>query len=285
MKRFLKRRFNRFLPDALRDFIKRRLRAKFTEPVGTNLLVQETKSALRCTIDQSWSFLAPRACKADLVNFTDTLEGRAEIHSIAHVARDGGVLFDIGAHSGLISAAFCAANPRNTVYSFEPSPILAERLFAIRDLNQFGDRMRIEQTAIGDASKTMEMVLDPAGGFIQAQRFDHTMWAPPKAVQVRMESIQDAASRLNAIPQFVKIDIESYEFEAIKGATEFLSRYKPTLFLELHLNYLEQRNLSVKVVIDLLRQCGYALYTSAGTQLKASEVYDSPLPNVHVVAR
>lgn len=285
MKRFLKQCFNRFLPSPLRDFIKRRLKSKFTWAADTNVIVEEMESALRCTIDNSWSFLAPCACKIDLANFADTLEGRTEIHSILCAARDGGVLFDIGAHSGLVSAVFCAANPRNKVFSFEPSTVLVERLFAIRELNQFGERMCIEATGIGDATRTMEMVLDPAGGFIQTQRFDHTMWAAPKVVQVRLESITDAASRLNVIPQFIKIDIESYEFEAIKGATEFLSRYKPTLFLELHLNYLEQRNVSAKVIVDMLRQCGYAFYTPAGRELKAREVYDSPLSNVHVVAR
>ncbi len=285
MKRFLKRWFNRFLPGALRDSIKRRLEAKFVKPVEIKLIVEEIGAALRCTVDDSWSFLAPLVCRTGLANFTDSSEGCAEFNNIARAAEEGGVLFDIGAHSGLISAMFCAANPRNTVYSFEPSPILAERLFAIRDLNRFGERMNVEKIAIGDADKTMEMVLDPAGGFIQPQRFDHTMWAAPEAVHVRMETIPSAASRFNAIPRFIKIDIESYEFEAIKGAIQFLSRHKPTLFLELHLNYLEQRNLSARVVVDLLQQCGYSLYTAAGQQLKAREVYDSPLANVHVVAR
>ena len=163
--------------------------------------------------------------------------------------------------------------------------MLAERLVAIRELNQFGDRMRIEQIGIGEETKTMEMILDPAGGFIQSQHFEHTMWAAPQSVQVRMETIHDAASRLNVIPQFVKIDIEGYEFEAIKGSIEFLARHKPAIFLELHLNYLEQRNLSPKLLVDMLLECGYGLHTSTGTSLKPAAVYDSPLPIVHVVAQ
>jgi FkbM family methyltransferase len=285
MKRFLKRRINRFLPDALRASFKRRLGAKFAEPVSTKFFVEETPSALKCRIDNDWSFLAPVVCKNDLANLTETAEGRAEFQSLSRAARTGGVLFDIGAHSGLISAMFCAAQPQNQAFAFEPSPILAERLVVIRQLNQFGDRMRIEPIGIGDETITVEMVLDPAGGFIQAQRFDHTMWAAPELVQVRMESIQDAASRLNVVPQFIKIDIEGYEFEAIKGSIDFLSRHKPTIFLELHLNYLEERNLSAKRLIDMLLKCGYGLRTSAGTRLKTGEVYDSPLPIVHVVAQ
>lgn len=285
MKRFLKKRLNRFLPEGVRASVKRRLNAKFAEPVDTTFSVEETASALRCTIDKGWSFLAPKICKSDLANLTDLAEGRAEFHSLAQAAGAGGILFDIGAHSGLISAMFCAAHPQNRAFAFEPSPVLAERLVAIRALNQFGDRMCIEPIGIGEEISTIEMILDPAGGFIQSQHFEHTMWAAPQSVLVRMETIHDAASRLNVIPQFIKIDIEGYEFEAIKGSIEFLARYKPVIFLELHLNYLEQRNLPPKLLVEMLLSCGYALRTSAGARLKPRDVYDSPLPIVHVVAQ
>ncbi|MEP7014313.1 MAG: FkbM family methyltransferase [Verrucomicrobiota bacterium] len=285
MKRFLKNHIGRFLPDALRASIKTRMAAKFTQSVSTKFSVKELPSALKCTIDNLFSFLAPLVCKNDLANLTDTVEGRAEFHSLALAALAGGILFDVGAHSGLISAMFCAAQPRNRAVAFEPSTVLAERLAAIRELNQFGERMRIESIGIGKETKIVEMVLDPAGGFIQTQRFDHTMWAAPEPVQIRIESLQDAASRLDIIPHFIKIDIEGYEFEAIQGSVEFLARHKPSLFLELHLNYLEQRDYSAKRLVDMLQQCSYAFYTSTGSRLKPSDLYDSPLPIVHVVAR
>jgi FkbM family methyltransferase len=285
MKRFLKQHFNRFLPNSLRGVIKHRLQANFTAEVNTKMALEDLGSHLRCTIDDAWSFLAPSDCKDHLVHFTTTLDGRGEFYSIARAAQSGGILFDIGAHSGLVSAMFCAADRRNSVFSFEPSPVLIKRLQAICELNQLGEQMHIEKAGIGASTTTVEMVLDPVGGFIQAQRFDHTMWASPESVQIRMESIQDAASRLGVIPQFIKLDIESYEFEAITGAIEFLARHKPTIFLELHLNYLQQRNLSPRSIIEMLRRCSYELYTSAGSPLQPKGVYDSPLSNIHVVAR
>jgi FkbM family methyltransferase len=285
MKRFLKQHLNRLLPDAARVSLKRQFAAKFNEPVDINLVVDQTESSLRCTINDSWSFLVPFSGKNDLMHYTDSSDGRAEFHCIASAARIGGILFDIGAHSGLISALFCSANPENRVVSFEPSPISTERLSAIRQLNRFDERMRIEQIGIGEATQTVEMLLDPAGGFIQTQRFDHTMWASPQVARIQVESIQDAASRLNVLPQFIKLDIEGYEYEAIKGAAEFLSHHKPTIFLELHLNYLDQRHLSPRVVVETLKQCGYLFYSCSGRQLTARELYDSPLHNIHLVAR
>lgn len=272
----------------MRTSIKRRFGRKFVELGDTQMSVEEQPSALKCTIDVSGVsrlFLAPLNCKDDLAYLIGTPEGRVELESVFRAAESGGSLFDIGAHSGLFSAVFCVANAKNRVISFEPSPILAERLAAIRELNQFGERMRVEQIGIADENNSVKMLLDPAGGFVQAQRFDHTMWASPQVIDVRMETIEHAASRVGLIPQFIKLDIESYEFEAIKGSREFLSRYKPTIFLELHLNYLEQRKLSARSVVEMLQQCGYAFYTSRDAPLKPRQIFDSPLPNLHVVVR
>ena len=40
------------------------------------------------------------------------------------------------------------------------------------------------------------------------------------------------------------------------GAAGFFSRHKPTVFLELHLNYLEERKLSSRAVLETLARCG-----------------------------
>ena len=296
MRRFLKRHFARLVPGSVRASFKTRAEALFKERANANFTIAETGGALSCKVDllkdglpvvtDSFSFLAPLSCKDQLVYFTANRAERPEFESLARMAcNNGGVLFDIGAHSGVVSALFCAANPQNRVFSFEPSPILAERIHEIRELNSFGERIRIEPIGIGDATKGVEMLLDPVGGFVQVQRFQHTMWGTPQPMSVPMERIPDAAARLGVVPQFVKLDVEGYEHEAITGGLDFFKEHKPVIFLELHLNYLDQRNLSARVVVEMLGQCGYRLYTCGGSPLRAQQIYDSPLPSVHVVAR
>jgi len=102
---------------------------------------------------------------------------------------------------------------------------------------------------------------------------------------VAVETIESASVRLGVVPDFIKLDIEGYEYEAIKGSTSFLTTHRPTLFLELHLNYLEQRKISAKSVVDLLRQCGYCFFNYRGAELAAAEIYGSPLGNYHCVAK
>jgi FkbM family methyltransferase len=294
VKRFLKQHFNRFVPDAVRRALKRRLEAQFHPSVDAEFLLEQIDGVLRCNVDppqdefavanNRFSFLAPLVCQEQLARFTSG-DGRAEFHAMACAAIRGGVLFDIGAHSGVMSALFCAADPQNRAFAFEPSPILARLLHEIRDLNNLGERMRIENVGIGDRKATVGMLIDPVSGFVQTRRFARTMWKQPERVEVPLERITDAATRLDVVPHFIKLDVEGFEYEAIKGARDFLARHKPTIFLELHLNYLEERKLPVRVVVEMLEACGYCFYTYSGVRLHGPELYDSPLVGIHVVAR
>ncbi|HYJ04283.1 MAG TPA: FkbM family methyltransferase [Chthoniobacterales bacterium] len=286
MKRSTIRNLGRFVPGSLRERAKRHFLERSIDTVQTRFALEESPTAIVCRIDDATSFSAPIACKNDLAHYTTSFEGRAEFAALFEAASGpGGVLFDIGAHCGLISTLWCAAKPGNRVFSFEPSPALVERVAGIRDLNQFEDRMNVNQVGIGESNGTAEMLMDPVGGFVQSRHFENTMWSAPESIEVAIESIESASIRLGIIPNFIKMDIEGYEYEAIQGAASFLSQHRPALFLELHLNYLEERKLSPKTVVELLQQCGYSFFTYAGTQLKADDVYGTPLGICHVVAK
>jgi FkbM family methyltransferase len=285
MRRFFKRllhnRVPRWVAHRIRDRIEERLNAG---PV-MEITFAPADQALRCQVADKYAFFTPLDCQRELDYHTHTQEGRAELSGIAEGALRGGTFFDIGAHAGLISALFCAARPDNVVHSFEPSPMSQKRLAAMRDLNEFGARMRIEPFAIGREKAKLEMLVDPGGGYVQVQHFEHSMWDAPQKIVVEVESIPDAAARLGVIPHFIKLDIESYEYEAIEGARDFLAQHRPELFIELHLNYLEERKLSPRTLVTTLADCGYHFFTYGGTALKPRELYDSPLQGIRFVAR
>jgi len=286
MKRATIRRLGRLFPLRVRQFAKRRFLSQSIQEVEARFTLEEAGSSIRCRVDNSFSFLAPLACRNDLAHYTESLEGRAEFAALAAAACDpGGALFDIGAHCGLISTLWCAARNDNRVYSFEPSPALAQRLVQIRDLNQFGDRMQLNAAGIGESAGKAPMLMDPIGGFVQSAHFDDTMWSTPESIEIELETIEGAAAAREIIPGFIKLDIEGYEYEAIKGSAAFLARERPVLFLELHLNYLEERNISPRAVVELLERAGYSFFSYHGARLKGEELYGSPLGICHVIAR
>jgi FkbM family methyltransferase len=285
MRRLLKRLLHKLVPRWVAHRIRDRIENRLNAGPVMEVKLEQVAPSIRCSVDGRYTFLTPLDCQRELDFHTHTQEGRAELSGIAESALRGGTFFDIGAHAGLISALFCAAHPGNKVFSFEPSPISQKRLEVMRDLNAFGDRMSIQPVAIGREKATMEMLIDPGGGYVQVQHFEHSMWDAPQKIQVPIESIPDAAARLGVIPNFIKLDIESFEYEAIAGARSFLAQHKPELFIELHLNYLEERKLAPRTLVTMLVDCGYQFFTYGGMSLKPRELYDSPLQGIRFVAR
>jgi FkbM family methyltransferase len=277
MQRFLKRLLSPVVPRWVADHLRDRERNRLNRGEVKEVTTESDGDAIRCTIDQRWSFLAPKECAYDLELHRSSQEGRAELSGMADAGLKGSTLFDIGAHMGIMSALFCAMQPANRAYSFEPSPLTRKRLEVIRGLNKLEDRMFIQPTAIGRDRSKLEMLLDPVGGYVQVQQFDHAGWAEPQRIEVDVESIAQASERLGVVPDFIKLDIEGFEHEALEGSLAFLKQHHPTLLFELHSNYLDQRGLSPRQVVTMLTDCGYNFSSYTGLPLSADSIADSPL--------
>ena len=134
-----------------------------TSSVTRKWNVTEESSGIRCSSDRGWSFLLPPPCRDELTYFTTTPRGQTELQTLAEAAEEGGIFFDVGAHAGVVSAIFCAANPGNKVFSFEPSPLSVERIAEMAGLNHFNNRLNVQRVAIGERDHMAEMLIDPAG--------------------------------------------------------------------------------------------------------------------------
>ena len=285
MIRVLKRNLKVLLPQSCRRFIKKLLYPSRRSSTDNLIVLSQEGDLIRCAISGVGSFITSGACRPDLEFHSTNFTAVEEFYGIALLAKQHRVLFDIGAHAGLVSAMFCSANAMNKAYSFEPSPVSVKRLEEIRMLNHFESRIDIQPIAIGESSREVEMLIDTVGGFAQVQQFEYTGSGFSKRIQVRVESIADAAKRIGIVPDLIKIDVEGYEFEVIKGATSFLAQHQPTICLELHLDYLEERTLSVKSLLSMLADCGYVFSMYSGELVTARQIYNSHLPVFRFVAK
>lgn len=57
----------------------------------------------------------------------------------------------------------------------------------------------------------------------------------------------------------IKIDVEGYEYEVLKGAKKTIFEYRPVLFIEIDDNNLKQQNSSASNVISWLDDLGYSI--------------------------
>lgn len=182
---------------------------------------------------------------------------------------------DVGAHNGFFSVAFCASQQTALAIAYEPSLLMANAIQTLISRNAQAERVRYRQVALSDSENTMELFLDVEGGFAQVAPFPFSMGRTVERIVVPVTSVDAECARMHLKPTLLKVDVEGYEWEVLRGAAETLREHRPKLFLELHLDYLEHRGISPMQVLRFLEQLGYGFRGFDGRERSASEISDS----------
>ena len=80
-------------------------------------------------------------------------------------------------------------------------------------------------------------------------------------------TLDDYAQATSTVPTFLKIDVEGYETEVLKGATEIL-RTLPKLEIEIHTEILSRYNTSVEEIFELININNYQTWVQWNDQEK-----------------
>lgn len=179
-----------------------------------------------------------------------------EIDAFCSQCSPGMRLFDVGAHFGMFSllAASCGAQ----VLAVEPSPMAVAVLRRNIDANRYRERIAVLPSAASSSSGRIPMV--STGPFSDGYlAFDDTK---PGSEQSYVDAVTvDQMTKQFWSPTHIKIDVEGFEEEVLRGAAETLAKFSPFLFLELHNEKIRARSGDPAAVIDILRQLGYATDT------------------------
>jgi hypothetical protein len=65
-----------------------------------------------------------------------------------------------------------------------------------------------------------------------------------------------AEARLPA-PDFVKVDVEGYELQVLQGARQLLTTKRPSLYLEMHGETMDEKRANVHAIVEFLNSVGY----------------------------
>jgi FkbM family methyltransferase len=172
----------------------------------------------------------------------------------------GGTFFDIGAHVGWFTLfASKIVGPAGHVYSFEPSPEvyahLAENVCSLKNVRTF-------QCGIGSEDGQLEFAsraLFSTGSFVEAVTEVNKHYSPDtpiRKVRVELRKIDTLLPQIKP-PDVVKIDVEGFELEALRGAANLLS-HRPVLIIEIHPLQIKLSNGSEAELFNLLQSSGYS---------------------------
>jgi FkbM family methyltransferase len=150
------------------------------------------------------------------------------------IVQAGDVIFEVGANVGVFTVLLARwVGPEGRVYAFEPSPVAREALRQHLAWNQVTDRVTVSPLAISDIPGRGILYEDNASG-LNTLSTVHRLLPNAKPVEIEMATIDSFCRENGVVPRLIKIDIEGYEFHALRGASGVLVAHKPTVVMELH---------------------------------------------------
>lgn len=206
-----------------------------------------------------------------------------EFRLLKELTKQSRLLLDVGANTGIFSIYAASANPRLRVLSFEPHPSNLNRLTKNISINGI-DNIRIYANAVGSNNSEIELTV-PADlsisttasandGFTRnVHRGDYAK------VRVQQITLDDLLIPMPlSSDDVIKIDVEYYELDVLKGAREILKSKRPLIILEM-LSYESlvtqfptmKDNISKShsnEVLELLTSLGYFAYAIGPDRLR-----------------
>ncbi len=170
-----------------------------------------------------------------------------------------GTLLDIGANIGVMSFYFAKKKPKARVIAFEPIRINYNNLERIIKKYKIKN-ITIRKHALGLEDGEIEMVM-PVVDSVKLHGLSHVLhnsikeynegniFKVPISKLDSIESLKNKTLPVNAI----KIDIENFEYFALKGGEELIRNNMPIIYAELW----EGDNR--KLTFDLLTNLGYSI--------------------------
>lgn len=160
-------------------------------------------------------------------------------------AAPGGIALDVGANVGAYALLFGGwMRPGGRVYAFEPSPGAYDGLRRHVELNGLTDVVRPVRAAVADAEGTAAL----AG----ADQQGTSRLAHPEegGTMVETTTIDGFCAREGIMPTLIKIDVEGWELEALRGARGTIARGGDGLavFVEMHPTAWRERGLPADAV-------------------------------------
>ena len=265
---------NRVLVDLARRAVPRPVRNLLRDPravavwAGRELAYRAGRTASGSLLE-GWSPLVHPASAA-IFRMRDDEDQRRELEEFVGHCTPGMVFYDVGASHGVFTlAALRYGGPAARVVAVDPSPV-SNRLLRINlRLSGVEGRVELVEAAVGAEDGMLAMLTAGPGGDHYLIGVDDARRDARRVPQWTLESL---ARRVGGPdPTHLKIDVEGFEEEALRGAVALLRRARPVLFLELHGDLIRRRGRDPGAVLALLKDCGYDRLLRHGRTVAAAE--------------
>lgn len=194
-------------------------------------------------------------------NYLDAMGGVFEPHMVQlfrTLIGPGDVVADIGANIGLTVILFSTLASK--VYAFEPSPSTYRIL--VDNLARAGvDNVEAINLGLGHKEESLTITFaknNRSGGYVSDKIRPETGHVTE---DIQIDALDHYFADKESPPNFLKIDVEGFEQNVIKGGMGFLQKNKPTVVMEMNHFCLDVlQRITIPDFLDFMRSAFPYLY-------------------------
>lgn len=185
------------------------------------------------------------------------------------------VLWDVGANIGSWGLFFAASSREfDTIYLYEPDPINIKYLELNGQANQIAGWVA-RNVAVSDRTGKREFQQDNltgATGSLEAGPTFVERYFKIRSSKLSVDtvSLDDEIASGYPAPSLLKVDVEGHEAAVLRGASQLLSRYRPTIVLECTEACAEIR--------DIFQAHDYRMFSALGAPILMPEYMTLAIP-------
>jgi FkbM family methyltransferase len=195
--------------------------------------------------------------------------------SLLDFIEEGDWVLDIGGNIGQTALRIGQKTGlTGKVISFEPYPDTFKKFERNLSLNpSYKNVIKVENMGIGDKQDRLRMYRDCTTNSGGNRIVHEKVNAATEFVEVKVDTLDNylEKSGLKKI-DFIKIDVEGFELNVLKGAVSALLTYKPRLFIEVNESNLNEQGSSIKELLLFLEKNNYSI-----TDVR----YGTPINSLH----
>ena len=141
--------------------------------------------------------------------------------------KEKGIFIDVGTHIGRYSILM--AKKKLEVFSFEPLKTNFNQFKINASLNGIEKNIHFYNTGIGDKKRKTKIFYDKNKGGEASIVFNKSMLTE----EINLDKLDNLLKFSSQKRIILKIDVEGFEYEVLKGARNFIKRNNPDIFIEI----------------------------------------------------
>jgi FkbM family methyltransferase len=187
--------------------------------------------------------------------------------AFTRIVRPGDRVLEAGGHIGYVTLYLARlAGLAGSVEVFEPG---SNNLPYLRANVAGRPHVTVHPVALGSEPGELALYLEDLTGqnnslvpgfYVLQANQRNAVRATVTTQRVSVTTIDEHVASTSAVPDFIKMDIEGFEREALLGAVRTLERHRPRIMVEVQTHHRE--------ITDLLHSLGYRLYRADGVPME-----------------